>query len=122
MRAVKEDAPWELVFPDTTHPAYADQWKGDIQSWRDAGFPVDVHATVPARELWQTIIESAHASAEPGVLFIDRVNADRPGGDKCIGCNPCAEQPLPAYSVCNLGHVNLSKFVAERHGLSRGQE
>jgi ribonucleoside-diphosphate reductase alpha chain len=74
MEAVKRDDDWTLVFPDTTHPDYNTRWDGDLNKWREAGLPVITHKTVKAREVWNAIIESAWASAEPGVFFNDRYN------------------------------------------------
>ncbi|HEY0739232.1 MAG TPA: LAGLIDADG family homing endonuclease [Herpetosiphonaceae bacterium] len=74
MDAVKADADWDLVFPDPHHPDYDTGWTGDIEAWQSAGRPVVVHKTVKAREIWNNIIESAWASAEPGMWFIDRAN------------------------------------------------
>lgn len=113
MLAVKNDQPWDLVFPDTSDSKYHDSWDGNINRWREIGGRIISHKTVRARDIWDNIISSAHVSAEPGVYFIDRANfysnshyyADLP----CT--NPCGEQPLPAWGVCNLGHVNLSKHV-----------
>lgn len=115
MQAVEKDSDWSLVFPDTSDRRYADQWTGNLQAWRDLGGQVVVHKTVKAREIWNQIIESAWASAEPGIFFVDRANKMSnswyyPQGD-LICTNPCGEQPLPAWAVCNLGHVNLSKFA-----------
>ena len=72
--AVRADGDWDLVFPDTTHPDYNELWDGDLKKWRDSGRPVVTYKTVKAREVWNSIIESAWASAEPGVFFIDRYN------------------------------------------------
>ncbi len=113
MEAVKQDKPWDLVFPDTSDPLYADQWDGNMNKWRELGGKVIKHKTVRAQDIWDNIISSAWSSAEPGMYFIDRANyysnswyyADLP----CT--NPCGEQPLPAWGVCNLGHVNLSKHI-----------
>ena len=114
MQAVKDDADWDLVFPVTSDPLYASEWHGDIKEWRAKGGQVTVHKTVKARTIWNNIIESAWASAEPGVWFIDRSNELSNSWyyeDGRIVCtNPCGEQPLPAWSVCNLGHINLSKM------------
>lgn len=68
-----------------------------------------------AREIWNQLTSSAWASAEPGMWFIDRTNKMSNSyyyeqGD-LVCTNPCGEQPLPPWSVCNLGHVNLSRFV-----------
>ena len=74
MAAVKADDDWDLVFPDTGTPDYDDLWDGNLDTWRAEGRPVIVHKTVKAREIWYNIIESAWASAEPGVFFVDRYN------------------------------------------------
>ncbi len=113
MKAVKEDQPWDLVFPDSSDPLYRDSWDGNITRWKQLGGKVVKHKTVRARDIWDNIIASAWTSAEPGMYFIDRANyysnsqyyADLP----CT--NPCGEQPLPAWGVCNLGHINLAKHI-----------
>lgn len=113
MRAVEWGEDWEFVFPDTTHqPAYDTEWDGDIRRWRDAGRPVNVYATKPAREVWAAIAEAAHASGEPGVIFLDRYNDLSTGSahERIICVNPCGEQGLGAYSVCNLGSMNLYAY------------
>ncbi len=115
MAAVEADADWDLVFPDTSHTDYEQAWDGDLDRWREAGRAVVHHKTVRARELWHTIIESAWASAEPGLWFIERANkASNSHYYAPLVCtNPCGEQPLPAWAVCNLGAVNLSKFARD---------
>lgn len=115
MAAVKADEDWQLVFPDTTHPAYDAEWDGDLPAWKAKGYAVKIHATIKARKLWNAIAEASHASAEPGVLFIERYNAMSnsyyyPRG-KIYVCNPCAEEGVPSWAVCNLGHVNLARHV-----------
>lgn len=113
MTAVKEDKEWDLVFPDSSDPRYEDQWDGDIKKWREMGGKVITHSTVRAQDIWTNIIESAHASAEPGMYFIDRANyLSNSWYFAQLPCtNPCGEQPLPAWGVCNLGHVNLAKHL-----------
>lgn len=115
MEAVKNDADWELVFPDTSFPDYDETWNGNLDEWRKAGKPVIKYRTVKARKVWDTIIESAWASAEPGVFFIDRYNKmSNSYYYSTITCtNPCGEQGLPSWGVCNLGALNLSRFVED---------
>ena len=74
MEAVKADADWDLKFPDTSDPEYDEVWDGDIEKWAAEGHEVIHYKTVKAREIWNAIIESAWASAEPGVFFNERYN------------------------------------------------
>jgi ribonucleoside-diphosphate reductase alpha chain len=115
MAAVKADGDWELVFPDTNDPGYDESWNGDLNDWRAAGKPVVVYKTVKARQVWDTIIESAWASAEPGIFFIDRYNqlSNSWYFAPILCTNPCGEQGLPAWGVCNLGALHLGKFVQD---------
>lgn len=91
MKALREDGDWHLMFPDTSDPDYDKLWDGDIQAWQAAGRKVIIYRTVKARELWHAIIESAWASAEPGILFIDRYNklANSWYYAPIVGVNPC---------------------------------
>ncbi len=115
MEAVAADADWELLFPDTRDPDYDELWDGDLETWVAAGRPVISYKTIKAQELWDAIIESAWASAEPGVWFRERSNkmANSWYFNPQICTNPCGEQPLGAFSVCNLGAINLSRFYDE---------
>ena len=116
MKAVKEDLEWDLVFPNTKDPEYDQLWNGDIEQWKKAGKEVRLYRTVRAREVWHTIIESAWKSAEPGVVFMEYYNQMSNSWyfNPIICTNPCGEQGLPAWGVCNLSAVNLSKFYDEK--------
>lgn len=115
MAAVEADGDWNLRFPDTNDPAFEEHWSGNMLKWEERGGKTITHKTVKAREVWNQIIGSAWASAEPGLFFIDRANKMSNSGyydqGDLICTNPCGEQPLPQWSVCNLGHINLSRFV-----------
>lgn len=89
MRAVEEDTDFDL------------RWGG--QTFR----------TVRARDLWRKIIENAHASAEPGIIFWDTMREyhNVEYAHPIVSTNPCGEQSLAAYTACNLGNINLSRFV-----------
>jgi ribonucleoside-diphosphate reductase alpha chain len=115
MEAVKNDGDWDLVFPDITDPDYDKVWDGDIDKWKAAGRKVEVKNTVKAAKVWDNICQAAWQSAEPGIHFIDRSN-DRGNTwyfEKLISTNPCGEQPLGAWAVCNLGSVSLPAFVED---------
>ncbi|WP_169834509.1 adenosylcobalamin-dependent ribonucleoside-diphosphate reductase [Paenibacillus donghaensis] len=117
MKAVKEDLDWELVFPDTTDPDYDEIWDGDLDKWKADGRAVIPYRTVKARDVWKTIIESAWKSAEPGVVFMEYYNQMSNSWyfNPIICTNPCGEQGLPGWGVCNLSAVNLSKFYDEKN-------
>lgn len=113
MRAVKDDAKWDLRFPDTTIGDYNAYWDGDLHDWERSGWPVKVYKTVKARDLWHAIAEGAWDNGEPGVIFLERYNNLSTARDieQIISVNPCGEQGLGAYSVCNLGAMNLAAYV-----------
>jgi ribonucleoside-diphosphate reductase alpha chain len=115
MAAVRRDEDWEFRFPDTTHYAYDTEWDGDLRGWLDKGYPVKTFGSVRARDLWTQLATSAWRSGEPGVVYIDRYNDQSTAKDleKIISVNPCGEQGLGAYSVCNLGAMNLAAYVVE---------
>ena len=123
MYAVKNDLDWRLKFPDTAHPAYNTDWDGDIQAWADkhGSGTIKTYQTVKARDLWQKICAGAWDNGEPGVVFLDRYQKMSTAGsiEKIICVNPCGEQGLGAYSVCNLGSMNLAEYVKTREVYQR---
>ncbi len=116
MEAVRKDGDWETYFPDTTDPAYNTDWDGDINKWKSNGHKVVVYQKQKAKKIWDAIVESAWASAEPGVFFIDRYNKMSNSWyySTIQSTNPCGEQGLPPWGVCNLGSINLSRFVENK--------
>jgi ribonucleoside-diphosphate reductase alpha chain len=123
MQRVKENGDWPLIFPDTNHPAYNAEWDGDIVKWgKTLGYPVVEYATIKARDLWNALVEGAHDNGEPGVVFLDRYNelSTGKGIEQIICVNPCGEQGLGPYSVCNLGSMNLPMYI-RHYSMSDGR-
>ncbi len=123
MEAVEKDQDWQLVFPDTKDPDYDEKWDGDIEAWKKMGKKVIVYKTVKARAIWDLIAKAAWRSAEPGVVFMERYNKlyNNYYWNKIICVNPCGEEGLPAWGVCNLGSINLSALVKGGNIDKKGQ-
>ncbi|MBM3394646.1 MAG: adenosylcobalamin-dependent ribonucleoside-diphosphate reductase [Betaproteobacteria bacterium] len=107
MQAVECDGDWELVHKSQPVRDGTQSTRRTDGQW--------IYRVVKAGDLWRQIMTSTYDHAEPGVVFIDRVNAD----DNLSYCevvestNPCGEQPLPSYGCCCLGSINLTPFVAQ---------
>jgi ribonucleoside-diphosphate reductase alpha chain len=110
MKAVADDADWELVFPDVRAPQYR-SFDGTLEQARAAGLPIKVYKTVKARELFTRIVQQAHHNGEPGMLFLDAANRSNPVPHlyQLEATNPCGEQWLGPYENCCLGSVNLAQ-------------
>lgn len=115
MEAVKRDADWDLVYPDLDDPHYDEWWNGELDEWKAKGGQVKVYKTVKAKEIWNLICEAAWRSAEPGLHFLERSNkrSNTWYFEKLAATNPCGEQPLGPWAVCNLGAMNLSAYVKD---------
>ena len=107
LRAVENNQPWQLVH--RAPPGVQLMERGAHQ--REDG--QWIYQTLPARDLWDTIMRSAYDFAEPGILFLDRINQDNNlrAIETICATNPCGEQPLPPYGCCDLGPLILTKFV-----------
>ncbi|KKL08092.1 hypothetical protein LCGC14_2579350, partial [marine sediment metagenome] len=108
MRAVKEDKEWLLGF---NKPRLDGQHVGELTS--EGGEIWYIYHKLPARELWEKITRSTYDYAEPGVIFIDRINEwnNLRYCEEIHATNPCGEQPLPPNGACNLGAINLAVMV-----------
>lgn len=113
MAAVAADEDWDLIFPRTDDPKYNTDWDGDIDEWQRNGGDIAIYKTIKARDLWDKICAGAWDNGEPGVVFLERAQKTSTAGDieKIICVNPCGEQPLGPYSVCNLGSMNFANYV-----------
>ena len=112
MQALTNEQPWELVH--RAKPGAAIMGQGAKQ--RADG--LWVYKTMPARELWDTVMKSTYDFAEPGILFLDHMNQDNNLRycEKIEATNPCGEQPLPSYGCCDLGPIILTRFIRHPFG------
>ncbi|WP_158735175.1 vitamin B12-dependent ribonucleotide reductase [Alteribacillus sp. YIM 98480] len=122
MDAVGNDEEYDLRFPDVENyteqemKLYNKYWQetGDVREWEAKGYGIRTYRKIKAKELWKLINICATYSAEPGIFFIDNANEQTNAqsyGQKVVATNPCGEQPLAPYSVCNLAAVNLAEMA-----------
>lgn len=122
MEAVETDGEYALRFPDVENytqeemKQYNEEWHkiGDVRKWEEKGFRIRTYRKVRAKELWDLINICATYSAEPGIFFIDNANDmtnAKSYGQQVVATNPCGEQPLAPYSVCNLAAINLAEMA-----------
>jgi ribonucleoside-diphosphate reductase alpha chain len=119
MQALHADAMWPLVFPAAQLDEAGVVEAGDvvIRYWpgNEGPVPCRVLRRVRARDLWAKIMRATYDYAEPGVLFIDQINRlnNLWYRERISATNPCGEIPLPPYGACNLGSINLTKYVTD---------
>jgi len=110
--AVRGDDEWPLVFPAA---AFGGNGETVLREWagEHAPAPCRVVRRIGARQLWDRILRATYDYAEPGVLFIDRINHlnNLWYRERITATNPCGEIPLPPYGACDLGSLNLTRFV-----------
>lgn len=109
MDCVKNDSDWDLMFPDTSDPEYDQLWDGDLETWMAMGRKVQRYKTVKARDVWNAIVESAWASAEPGMWFRERSNKMS---------NSWYFNPLIATNPCTTGDT----LVATEFGYTKARD
>ena len=128
MKKLENKENWDFWFPDIHFDKYDAEWDGDFDTWEAKGYPKVVYKTMPAKEVWDFLIENMYKRNEPGLYFID--NANRFNNllhfQKITGTNPCGEINMLADGgvyekngiiyeylgdICNLGSLNLCEFV-----------
>ncbi|MGA7802505.1 MAG: adenosylcobalamin-dependent ribonucleoside-diphosphate reductase [Gammaproteobacteria bacterium] len=115
MEAVRDDREWLLVYPESQLEGIGGEQVERRWPGHDGPVPCRVLRKMRARELWGRIMRGTYEHAEPGVLFVDRINHlnNLWYREHITATNPCGEIPLPPYGACDLGSINLTRFVRE---------
>ncbi|HEX9626508.1 MAG TPA: adenosylcobalamin-dependent ribonucleoside-diphosphate reductase [Acidiferrobacterales bacterium] len=119
IEAIRADAEWPLVFPlHAREPRDGGEIVERVWSGGLAPRACRVYKRVSARALWDRIMRATYDYAEPGVIFIDRINRlnNLWYAEHISATNPCGEIPLPPYGACDLGSINLTQFVRDPFG------
>ncbi|WP_424948389.1 adenosylcobalamin-dependent ribonucleoside-diphosphate reductase [Candidatus Spongiihabitans sp.] len=122
MQAVNDDAEWKLYFPATQQEIESAEYEIIMRPWSQSSdyttnnlgqVACRVYNTIPAKRLWNLIMNFTYDYAEPGFILVDRINEMNNNWfcENIRATNPCGEQPLPPYGACLLGSVNLTRFV-----------
>ncbi len=119
MEALKAGEEFVFTNPRTEEPHVATPETKELYDMFGLGEHVEVGEvlSVPAKKLWEHILEGAHENGEPGVVYLERINkehsfdVEKHPDHRILATNPCGEQPLEEYEACNLGHINLSTLA-----------
>jgi ribonucleoside-diphosphate reductase alpha chain len=117
MQAVENDLQWQLVH--RAEPSPSTRAAGGLRQREDGLW---VYSERRARDIWDRIMRSTYDVAEPGIVFMSRMNTDNNlrAVETIRATNPCGEQPLPSYGCCNLGPINLTRFVIDPFAQMKG--
>jgi adenosylcobalamin-dependent ribonucleoside-diphosphate reductase len=117
MEAVEAGDDWYFVYPDyeKAESRYEAEWDGNIRKWSEKGLPMKTYDSIPARDLWNEIMQSTYERNEPGVLFVDTINDRNPlyYEEHIKATNACSEWPMPPGGTCNLTNLVLPRYVGE---------
>ncbi|SFR53180.1 adenosylcobalamin-dependent ribonucleoside-diphosphate reductase [Halogeometricum limi] len=119
MEALYDDEEFVFTNPRTEEPHVATPETKEVYDMFGLGEHVEVGEvlSIPAKKLWDQIVDGAHENGEPGIIYLERVNkehsfdVEKHPEHRILATNPCGEQPLEEYEACNLGHINLSTLA-----------
>lgn len=113
MQAVESDGDWDLFFPDTEWEKYDELWDGDLDAWKENGYPIKVYETVKAKNLWNSIMKATYTRNEPGVMFLDIANEMNPINytETILSSNPCLTGDM--LLLTDNGEVPISELAGQ---------